>query len=93
MRRPPALYSHPEGPRNLWEKHLPHLPGRLRAVLALWVEGTLRRRQRELLYDDADSHPVNTLVKGSIACSTKNRVLAERNARPCLNFTSEYMGG
>ncbi len=41
MRRPPALYSHPEGPRHLWEKHLPHLPGRLRAVLALWVEGTL----------------------------------------------------
>ena len=81
MRRPPALYSHPEGPRHLWEKHLPHLPGRQRAVLALWVEGTLlglngcqdavtlalaqglrgprnphtlRRRQRELLYDDAD---------------------------------------
>ena len=60
---------------------LPQLPGRLRAVLALWVEGTLlglnvcqdtvtlalahglrgprnphtlRRLQRELLYDDAD---------------------------------------
>ena len=81
MRRPPALYSHPEGPRKLWEKHLPHLPDRLRAVLALWVQGTRlglngcqdavtlalaqgltgprnphtpRRRQRELLYDDAD---------------------------------------
>ncbi len=81
LRRPPALYSHPEGPRHLWEKHLPHLPGRQRAVLALWVEGTrlglngcqdtvtlalaqglrgprnphtLRRRQRELRYDDAD---------------------------------------
>ncbi len=81
MHRPPALYSHPEGPRHLWEKHLPQLPGRLRAVLALWVEGTLlgwngcqdtvtlalaqglrgprhphtlRRLQRELLYDDAD---------------------------------------
>ena len=77
MRRPPALYSI----FNLWEKHLPHLSGRQRAVLALWVEGTLlglngcqdavtlaltqgltgprnphtlRRRQRELLYDDAD---------------------------------------
>ncbi len=72
MRRPAALYS---------TSHLPDLPGRLRAVLALWVEGTLlglngcqdavtlalaqcsrgprnphtlRRRQRELLYDDAD---------------------------------------
>ncbi len=77
MRRPPALYSI----FNLLEKHLPQLPDRLRAVLALWVEGTLlglngcqdavtlalaqgltgprnphtlRRRQRELLYDDAD---------------------------------------
>ena len=77
MRRPPALYSI----YNLWEKHLPHLPDRLRTVLALWVQGTLlglnscqdavtlalaqgltgprnphtlRRRQRELLYDDAD---------------------------------------
>ncbi len=77
MRRPPALYSI----CNLWEKHLPHLPDRLRAVLALWVQGTLlglngcqdavtlalaqsltgprnphtrRRRQRELLYNDAD---------------------------------------
>ena len=66
---------------HLLEKHLPHLPGRQRAVLALWVEGTLlvlngcqdavtlalaqgltgprnphtlRRLQRELLYDDAD---------------------------------------
>ena len=37
MRRPPALYSI----CNLWEKHLPHLPARLRAVLALWVQGTL----------------------------------------------------
>ena len=77
MRRPPALYAI----SHLWEKHLPHLSGRQRAVLALWVEGTLlglngcqdavtlaltqgltgprnphtlRRRQRELLYDDAD---------------------------------------
>ena len=77
MRRPPALYSI----SHLWEKHLPHLPDRLRAVLALWVQGTrlglhgcqdavtlalaqgltgprnlhtLRRRQRELRYDDAD---------------------------------------
>ena len=77
MRRPPALYSI----SKLLEKHLPQLPGRLRAVLALWVEGTLlglngcqdtvtlalaqglrgprnphtlRRLQRELLYDDAD---------------------------------------
>ncbi len=76
-RRPPALYSI----CNLWEKYLPHLSGRQRAVLALWVEGTLlglngcqdavtlaltqapkgprnphtlRHRQRELLYDDAD---------------------------------------
>ena len=81
MHRPPALYSHPEGSRQLLTAHLPQLPGRLRAVLALWVEGTLlglngcqdtvtlalaqglrgprnphtlRRRQRELLYDDAD---------------------------------------
>ncbi len=80
MRRPPALYSI----SHLWEKHLPHLPDRLRAVLALWVQGTrlglhgcqdavtlalaqgltgprnlhtLRRRQRELRYDDADRHP------------------------------------
>ena len=37
MRRSPALYSI----FNLLEKHLPHLPDRLRAVLALWVEGTL----------------------------------------------------
>ena len=37
MRRPPALYSI----FNLLEKHLPHLPDRLRAVLALWVQGTL----------------------------------------------------
>ena len=77
MRRPPALYS----TSHLLTAHLPDLPGRLRAVLALWVEGTLlglngcqdavtlalaqcsrgprnphtlRRRQRELLYDDAD---------------------------------------
>ena len=81
MHRPPALYSHPVGPRHLLTEHLPQLPGRLRAVLALWVEGTLlglngcqdtvtlalaqglrgpsnphtlRRLQRELLYDDAD---------------------------------------
>ena len=67
--------------RHLLQEQLPHLPGRLRAVLALWVEGTrlglngcqdtvtlalaqclrgprnlhtLRRLQRELLYDDAD---------------------------------------
>ncbi len=77
MRRPPALYDI----RHLLQEQLPHLPDRLRAVLALWVEGTLlglngcqdtvtlalaqclrgpcnphtlRRRQRELLYDDAD---------------------------------------
>ncbi len=77
MRRPAALYDI----RHLLQAQLPHLPGRLRAVLALWVEGTLlglngcqdtvtlalahglrgprnphtlRRRQRELLYDDAD---------------------------------------
>ena len=77
MRRPPALYSIP----LLLKAHLPQVPARLRAVLALWVEGTLlglngcqdtvtlalasslrgprnphtlRRRQRELLYDDAD---------------------------------------
>ena len=80
LRRPPALYSI----SHLWEKHLPQLPDRLRAVLALWVQGTrlglhgcqdavtlalaqgltgprnlhpLRRRQRELRYDDADRHP------------------------------------
>ena len=77
MRRPVALYDI----RHLLQEQLPHLPGCLRAVLALWVEGTLlglngcqdtvtlalaqglrgprnlhtlRRRQRELLYDDAD---------------------------------------
>ena len=77
MRRPAALYDI----RHLLKGQLPHLPGRLRAVLALWVEGTLlglngcqdtvtmalahglrgprnphtlRRLQRELLYDDAD---------------------------------------
>ena len=77
MRRPAALYDI----RHLLTAQLPHLPGRLRAALALWVEGTLlgvhgcqdtvtlalahglrgarnphtlRRRQRELLYDDAD---------------------------------------
>ena len=70
--------------RHLLTAQLPQLPGRLRAVLALWVEGTLlglngcqdtvtlalahglrgprnphtlRRLQRELLYDDADRHP------------------------------------
>ena len=80
MRRPPALYAFDP----LMKAHLPELPGHLRAVLALWVEGTLlalngcqdtvtlalahhsrgsanphtlRRRQRELLYDDADRHP------------------------------------
>ena len=80
MRRPPALYDI----RHLLTAQLPHLPDRLRAVLALWVEGTLlglngcqdtvtlalahglrgprnphtlRRLQRELLYDDADRHP------------------------------------
>ena len=74
MHRPPALYS-------ISQLLTAQLPGRLRAVLALWVEGTLlglngcqdtvtlalahglrgarnphtlRRRQRELLYDDAD---------------------------------------
>ena len=77
MHRPPALYSISQ----LLTAQLPQLPDRLRAVLALWVEGTLlslhgcqdtvtlalaqglrgarnphtlRRRQRELLYDDAD---------------------------------------
>ena len=77
LRRPAALYDI----RHLLQAQLPHLPSRLRAVLALWVEGTrlglngcqdtvtmalaqglrgprnphtLRRRQRELLYDDAD---------------------------------------
>ena len=70
--------------RHLLTAQLPHPPGRLRAVLALWVEGPrlggngcqdtvtlarapglrgprtphpLRRRQRELRYDDADRHP------------------------------------
>ena len=37
MRRPAALYDI----RHLWQEQLPHLPSRLRAVLALWVEGTL----------------------------------------------------
>ena len=77
MHRPPALYDM----RQLLKAQLPHLRGHLRAVLALWVEGTrlalngcqdtvtlalahrprgpanphtLRRLQRELLYDDAD---------------------------------------
>ena len=77
MRRHPALYSISQ----LLTEYLPQLPGRLRAVLALRVEGmllglngcqdtmtlalaqglrgprnphTLRRLQRELLYDDAD---------------------------------------
>ena len=77
LRRPPALYAIDP----LLKAHLPKLPGYLRAVLALWVEGTLlalngcqdtvtlalahhsrgsanphtlRRLQRELLYDDAD---------------------------------------
>ena len=77
MRRPPALYAI----SHLLAVQLPQLPDRLRAVLALWVEGTLlglngcqdtvtmalaqglrgprnphtlRRLQRELLYDDAD---------------------------------------
>ena len=77
MHRPPALYDM----RHLLKAQLPDLPGHLRAVLALWVEGTrlalngcqdtvtlalahrlrgprnphtLRRLQRELLYDDAD---------------------------------------
>ena len=80
MRRPAALYDI----RHLLTAQLPQLPGRLRAVLALWVEGTLlglngcqdtvtlalahglrgprnphtlRRLQRELLYDDTDRHP------------------------------------
>ena len=77
MRRPAALYDI----RHLLTAQLPDLPSRLRAALALWVEGTLlglngcqdtvtlalahclkgprnphtlRRLQRELLYDDAD---------------------------------------
>ena len=37
LRRPPALYSI----SHLLKKYLPDLPDRLRAVLALWVEGTL----------------------------------------------------
>ena len=37
MRRPAALYDI----RHLLTAQLPQLPGRLRAVLALWVEGTL----------------------------------------------------
>ena len=37
MRRPAALYDI----RHLLQAQLPHLPSRLRAVLALWVEGTL----------------------------------------------------
>ena len=41
MHRPPALHSHPEGSRHLLTAHLPDLPDRLRAVLALWVEATL----------------------------------------------------
>ena len=77
MRRPAALYDI----RHLLQAQLPHLPSRLRAVLGLWVEGTLlglngcqdtvtlalaqglrgphtlRRLQREPLYDDADRHP------------------------------------
>ena len=80
MHQPPALYDM----RQLLKAQLPDLPGHLRAVLALWVEGTLlalngcqdtvtlalahrrrgpanphtlRRLQRELLYDDADRHP------------------------------------
>ncbi len=77
LRRPAAWYDI----RHLLTAQLPQLSGRLRAVLALWVEGTrlglngcqdtvtlalaqglrgprnphtLRRLQRELLYDDAD---------------------------------------
>ena len=77
MRQPAALHEI----RQLLQEQLPHLPDRLQAVLALWVEGTrlglngcqdtvnlalaqcsrapatphtLRRLQRELLYDDAD---------------------------------------
>ena len=37
MRRPAALYDI----RHLLKAQLPHLPDRLRAVLGLWVEGTL----------------------------------------------------
>ena len=37
MRRPAALYDI----RHLLQAQLPHLPSRLRAVLGLWVEGTL----------------------------------------------------
>ena len=80
MRRPAALYDI----RHLLQAQFPNLSSRLRAVLALWAEGTLlalngcqdtvtmalaqglrvprnphtlRRLQRELLYDDADRHP------------------------------------
>ena len=37
MRRPAAWYDI----RHLLKAQLPQLPGRLRAALALWVEGTL----------------------------------------------------
>ena len=37
MHRPPALYDI----CHLLIAQLPDLPGRLRAILALWVEGTL----------------------------------------------------
>ncbi len=37
MHRPPAWYDM----RQLLKAQLPDLPGHLRAVLALWVEGTL----------------------------------------------------
>ena len=37
MRRPAALYDI----RHLLQEQLPHLPGGLQAVLALWVQGTL----------------------------------------------------
>ncbi len=40
MRQPAALYDI----RHLLQAQLPHLPGRLRAVLALWVQGTLLGR-------------------------------------------------
>ena len=37
MRRPAALYDI----RHLLTAQLPNLPSRVRAILALWVEGTL----------------------------------------------------
>ncbi len=89
MRRPAALYDI----RHLLQAQFPNLSSRLRAVLALWAEGTLlalngcqdtvtmalaqglrgprnphtlRRLQRELLYDDADRQGVPVPVDKGI---------------------------